>query len=296
MAMDAADGIQGFTLIEMSIVLVIIALIVGGVLVGRDLIGAAQIRAQISQIEKYNQAVNAFHVKIDYLPGDLPGSVAASFGFPDAARGHPGVCANVVNGDGLLEGCDPSNPGQAYSPYAQGCYETGEFWVDLASDAGGHLIDGSFSNPYASCPAGILLQSGGINVGASLLMPFAKLGSNNFIYVYSDGAANWFGLAQILQRYTGLNGGHAGADNLPGFVTALTANQAYAIDSKIDDGFATSGNVEDLYVSARLNQGIRFIDDNQTYYNGPWCSEDYQTYAVTDFGNQTVCVLSFKFQ
>ena len=40
---------QGFTLIELSIVLVIIGLIIGGVLVGRDMIHAAQIRATISQ-------------------------------------------------------------------------------------------------------------------------------------------------------------------------------------------------------------------------------------------------------
>jgi prepilin-type N-terminal cleavage/methylation domain-containing protein len=42
----------GFTLIEISIVLVIIGLIVGGVLVGHDLIRAAGVRATISQVEK----------------------------------------------------------------------------------------------------------------------------------------------------------------------------------------------------------------------------------------------------
>lgn len=49
---------QGFTLIELSIVLVIIGLIVGGILVGRELISAAEIRATVSQIEKYNTSVN----------------------------------------------------------------------------------------------------------------------------------------------------------------------------------------------------------------------------------------------
>jgi prepilin-type N-terminal cleavage/methylation domain-containing protein len=44
----------GFTLIELSIVLVIIGLIVGGVLVGQDLVKAAGVRATISQIEKFN--------------------------------------------------------------------------------------------------------------------------------------------------------------------------------------------------------------------------------------------------
>ena len=38
---------DGFTLIELSIVLVIIGLIVGGVLVGQNLISAAEVRLQI---------------------------------------------------------------------------------------------------------------------------------------------------------------------------------------------------------------------------------------------------------
>ena len=51
---------EGFTLLELSIVLVIIGLIVGGVLVGQDMIKGAQIRATVAQLEKYNTAVNTF--------------------------------------------------------------------------------------------------------------------------------------------------------------------------------------------------------------------------------------------
>ena len=75
----------GFTLIELSIVLVIIGLIIGGVLVGRDLISAAGVRAQISQIEKYQSAVNTFRGKYGYLPGDISDPTAQQYGF--AARG-----------------------------------------------------------------------------------------------------------------------------------------------------------------------------------------------------------------
>jgi prepilin-type N-terminal cleavage/methylation domain-containing protein len=78
---------QGFTLIELSIVLVIIGLIVGGVLVGQNLIAAAAVRAQISQIEKYQTAANAFRGKYGYLPGDIPNPYATQFGFQSRGSG-----------------------------------------------------------------------------------------------------------------------------------------------------------------------------------------------------------------
>jgi hypothetical protein len=65
----------------MSIVLVIIGLLVGGILVGQDLIRAAEARAQITQIEKYNSAVNTFRGKYGYLPGDINAATATQFGF-----------------------------------------------------------------------------------------------------------------------------------------------------------------------------------------------------------------------
>ena len=55
-----------FTLIELSIVSVIIALIVGGVLVGQDLIKVAQIRATITQYNNFLTATNTFQLKIQW--------------------------------------------------------------------------------------------------------------------------------------------------------------------------------------------------------------------------------------
>ncbi len=78
---------SAFTLIEMSIVLVIIGLIAGGILVGQDLISSAAIRAQISQIEKYNTAVNTFRNKYGYIPGDIPNPYASNAGFVSRGTG-----------------------------------------------------------------------------------------------------------------------------------------------------------------------------------------------------------------
>ena len=93
---------QGFTLIELSIVLVIIGLIVGGILVGQDLIKAAEIRATVAQVEKYNAAVNTFRTKFNAIPGDISATQATAFGlFTETTLGNT---AGHEDGNGLVEG------------------------------------------------------------------------------------------------------------------------------------------------------------------------------------------------
>ena len=92
----------GFTLVEMSIVMVIIGLIIGGILVGRDLINVAAIRSQISQIEQYQTAVNTFRGKYGYLPGDIPHDVALQFGFSPGLF-LSGYCRGARDGNSVIE-------------------------------------------------------------------------------------------------------------------------------------------------------------------------------------------------
>ena len=61
----------GFTLVELSIGLVIIGLVIGGVLVGKDLIRAAEVRSISAQKEATVTAVYTFKNKYNGLPGDL---------------------------------------------------------------------------------------------------------------------------------------------------------------------------------------------------------------------------------
>jgi prepilin-type N-terminal cleavage/methylation domain-containing protein len=94
-----AELMRGFTLIELSIVLVIIGLIVGGVLVGQDLIKAAQIRSLIKQQVQFKAAVGAFRDKYVCLPGDCIN--AASFGFTAPVLNPQNYPVNG-NGDGII--------------------------------------------------------------------------------------------------------------------------------------------------------------------------------------------------
>jgi prepilin-type N-terminal cleavage/methylation domain-containing protein len=61
---------KAFTLVELSIVLVIIGLIVGGVVGGQSLIHSARLQSVVQDFSKYTTAVNTYELQYDALPGD----------------------------------------------------------------------------------------------------------------------------------------------------------------------------------------------------------------------------------
>ncbi len=79
----------GFTLVEMSIVLVIVGLILGGVLNARSIIRNAQTQDRIKAIKDFTVAAHQFKERYGMWPGDYSNAVANIAGL---------TCAN---GDGL---------------------------------------------------------------------------------------------------------------------------------------------------------------------------------------------------
>src|SRR3954467_11620070 len=63
-------NVQGFTLIEIAIVLVIIGLLLGGVLKGQELITGARVRNLIGQQDGIKAAYFGFLDRYRALPGD----------------------------------------------------------------------------------------------------------------------------------------------------------------------------------------------------------------------------------
>ncbi|MEE9421830.1 MAG: prepilin-type N-terminal cleavage/methylation domain-containing protein [Gammaproteobacteria bacterium] len=80
---------QGFTLVEIAIVLVIIGLLLGGVLKGQEMIKSAKVKSQMQQMDGISAAFNTYYDKY----GALPGKDAA-------ATTNTGV-ASLTNGNGV---------------------------------------------------------------------------------------------------------------------------------------------------------------------------------------------------
>ena len=295
---SVGDKYTGFTLIEMSIVIVVIGLIVGGVLVGKDLIKGAEIRAQVSQIQKFRTATNTFKLKYGYLPGDIPNTDALAFGLKARM-----LVAN--KGNGIISG------------YWSTIEDEGSlFWSDLG-DTG--MIEGKFLGVTVAWQA---CQNGG---AIKNYIPPAKLGNNMYVYVMYDGVVpgnggewadinrnkNYFGIGYV-SEVSGFSGGAAGC---PGgdfdAYDGLTAIDAYNIDTKIDDGLPQSGKS----IAKRHNGGWSLWSGNYPANRGcppanGWacpagatsCYDDggvtngARKYSVGYNGSNPACGLWFEFQ
>lgn len=60
----------GFTLVELSIVLVIIGLLIGGILVAQSMISTTVIQKTVKQIQEFDVAIANFKTKYNQIPGD----------------------------------------------------------------------------------------------------------------------------------------------------------------------------------------------------------------------------------
>lgn len=161
---------QGFTLIEIAIVLVIIGLLVGGVLQGQELIENSRVKQAVKDMNGTAAAVFAYQDRYGRTPGD-DGPTATVQG-----RGSSWSSANIGgDADGRLE----INRNQTFN----GSGEAGPFWRQLK--AAGFIAGDPADTGVAALPT----NSWGGLVGVTSQTAMGGLGGNKVCLSQVPGSA-----------------------------------------------------------------------------------------------------------
>lgn len=242
---------QGFTLIELSIVLVIIGLVVGGVMVGRTLIQQAEIRAAVTRIQQFDTAYRTFQTKYGCIAGDCA-NATDFFGMNYVVE--PGGCppsGGAGNGNGNGDGVIKSFPG----------YESGSWWHCETVQA------------HVSLSMANLLPS-------KLLSPCSP-GNTVFIQGLNDSC----GYLYADDLYNAVGNSNTSSITFAGYTAdftvrgaALSPVQARLTDEKIDDGKPGTGRFRGL--NAALSSGGAIVANSCQTSGAYNLNEDYTCRAL----------------
>lgn len=223
---------RGFSLVELSIILVILGLLVGGVLTGQSLIRAAELRKTTSFQNEFTGIVHTFRDKYLALPGDMP-NATSFWGRSNVALNNcttqpgtasaDGTCNG--NGDGLLV-YTAARPGEQYL-FGHHLRLAGLLNLPLLGTYSGNPMGRGFYTPGLSNPA------------------FSWMGG-------CDNSGGCSGFSRRADLYTWLTGGSTAQGNALQTsaptstigtiaVAIIKSEEFWNIDTKIDDGLPQSG-------------------------------------------------------
>lgn len=229
--------INGFSLIELSIVLVIIGLLIGGILAGQSLIRASELRSITTDYSRYKTAIGAFQDKYFALPGDMANATAFwTMGTcPGKGDDTPAPVQNTCNGNG----------NGMIDAQAVTSNEVFRFWQHLAL-AG--LIESSYTGVAATTAGG---YQGNYRSFTTPNIPASKLANAgwNFLYVPNDGYNAINGSVGVSDTIY-FDGNYGNIFNFGGIsanqlttTPQLRPEEAWNIDTKLDDGKPALGIV-----------------------------------------------------
>ncbi len=244
---------SGFTLVEMSLVILIIGLLIGGTLAGRALLYSAKVRSALKDIEQIQTATITFQEKYECLPGD---------------------CAHATK---YFSGVTDGNGDEQIGVYGVSGYsEMWQFWYHL-SMAG--LFRGSYTGTQGS--GGANHAEVGVNVPASKIgagIGYTVLNWNG----YTDNWNGWTSLGERTLTKHAILFGKSYLDAYPTFAQALTVMDALSIDTKVDDGKPGTGNWIHLYPLVYPNCATT-LSPTTAVYNTATAGEACNFGIKTDF-------------
>lgn len=215
-----------FSLVELSIVLVILGLLTGGILAGQSLIRAAELRSVPTQAAQYHASIYSFRNKYMALPGDF--TKATDFWGTD-----PDGCPTHGNWQtGKTQTCNGDGNGQIDTKP-----ERFRFWQHLAA-AG--MIEGSYSGVTGPTNAGTCTSIDhlvGVNTPALRLSRGGV--STGFIADQTPGSTNYL-FAGKYGNIMALGATITGCNTIGGL---FLPEEAWNIDTKLDDGKPGMGSV-----------------------------------------------------
>ena len=219
---------RGFSLVELSIVLVILGLLVGGILAGQSLIRAAELRSISAEYQRYSTAIYSFRDKYFALPGDFRD--ATRFWLRQSATNCVTNSAATTNSAG---GCDGDGDGFLESGGAgAGANEQYQFWRHLVL-AG--LAEGTYTGQSGAAFAGQgvigsnMPPSRAGNTSGWSAMYTNFLMTNHFAWTNNNyGNALWLGKSLSASTPYGY---------------FLKPEDAWNIDTKLDDGKPQQGKL-----------------------------------------------------
>lgn len=236
------DNQSGFTLVELAISLVVIGLLLGGILKGQELYANSGVNSAARQAQIFDAALVSFHDTYGALPGDIT-SPATRIPKCDSAP-----CSTPGDGTGII-GAVVAGPGNGI-PAGDGT-ENRIAWSHLFA-AG--LVDGVSPGAPAN-PSDVW----------GLQYPKARMGMMGFQVVYYNTADP--GGTTTNGHYLVLRAGRvSSATAVTDADRALTPEQAYNFDRKIDNGQPYSGKVVGVGdpVGARPTC-VRVVSGNTVY-------------------------------
>ena len=218
---------KGYTLLELSIVLVVIGLITGAIMGGRALIRGSEMRSISTDVSKYNAAIITFKDKYFGLPGDITNATTIW----GAAHATPLNCA-TTQGTGT-QTCNGDGDGIIASTTSVGDPVDNEHFRAWQHLFNAELIEGKYTGVASS--GGTIDTTPGVNVPAS------KMSGGGFSLVFTGlvaASANEYDGDYGHTLIFGRDNGTIGTQG-----TILSTEEAWSLDKKIDDGRPAHGVV-----------------------------------------------------